>query len=106
MNVYIGNLPLEITEEELRQEFVAFGPVTTVSIMNDKYIGSGQPKGYGFVEMESKSQGEAAIVGLQGKTLLGRIVNIVEALPLSDHKNGTAPVPSRRFSGKGRRRKY
>jgi RNA recognition motif-containing protein len=52
--------------------------------MNDEYIGSGQPRGYGFVEMPSKSEGQAAIAGLNGKTLQGRVIDIVEALPLSD----------------------
>jgi RNA recognition motif-containing protein len=51
MNIYVGNLPLEMTEEELRGEFVSFGEVTSVTIMNDKYIGSGQPRCYGYVEM-------------------------------------------------------
>ena len=54
MNIYVGNLSLEVTAEELRQEFIPFGRVTSISIMNDKYIGSGQPRGYGFVKMPSK----------------------------------------------------
>jgi len=49
MNIYVGNLPLEITENELRQEFMSFGEVISVTIMNDKYIGSGQLRGYGFL---------------------------------------------------------
>ena len=85
MNIYIGNLSLEVTEEELRQEFLAFGEVMSVIIMNDKYIGSGQLRGYGFVEMASKSEGEAAITGLNGKMLRHITINVVGALPLSDH---------------------
>jgi len=42
MNIYVGNLPLDITEDELRQEFTPFGQVISVSVMNDKYIGSGE----------------------------------------------------------------
>ncbi len=53
MNIYVGNLSLEVTEEELRREFMAFGEVISVIIMNDKYIGSGQLRGYGFIEMAS-----------------------------------------------------
>ena len=49
MNIYVGNLSLETTEEELREEFTEFGEVTSVIIMNDKYIGSGQPRGYGSI---------------------------------------------------------
>jgi len=61
MNIYVGNLSPDITEEELRREFVAFGEVISVVVMNDKYIGSGQTRGYGFIEMASKSQGEAGL---------------------------------------------
>ena len=97
MNIYVGNLSLKVTEAELRQEFMASGEVTSVSIMNDKYIGSGQLRGYGFVEMASKSEGEAAIKALNGKILKDRAVYVVEALPLSG--NGSAESAS---NGRGR----
>jgi len=84
MNIYVGNLSLDVTGEELQQEFRTFGTVVSVVIMNDKYIGSGQTKGYGFVEMASKSDGQAAITRLQGKKLKSRVIDVVEALPLSD----------------------
>ncbi len=108
MNIYVGNLPLEVTEDELRLEFMSFGEVISVIIMNDKYIGSGQLRGYGFVEMTSKSEGEAAITSLQGKRLRDRLINVVEALPLSDNKD-KGFLHSRkisRFSGRGRKRRY
>ena len=90
MNIYIGNLSLEVTEGELRQEFMAFGEVISVIIMNDKYIGSGQLRGYGFIEMASKAEGEAAIANLNEKTLKHMTINVIEALPLSDKKgNGS-----------------
>ena len=75
-----------MTEDELRKEFTAFGEVISVTIMDDKYIGSGQPRGYGFVEMTSKSEGTTAIGNLTGKTLRGRVIDVVEALPLSDKR--------------------
>jgi len=84
MNIYVGNLSLETTEDELRKEFTEFGDVISVTIMNDKYIGSGQPKGYGYVEMASKSEGAIAIANIEGRILRDRVVNVVEALPLSD----------------------
>ena len=84
MNIYVGNLSLETTEDELRKEFTEFGEVISVTIMNDKYIGSGQPRGYGYVEMASKSEGATAIANLEGKKLRDRVVNVIEALPLSD----------------------
>ena len=87
MNIYVGNLSLEVTGEELQQEFRAFGTVISVLVMNDKYIGSGQTRGYGFVEMASKLDGQAAIARLQGKKLKSRVIDVVEALPLSDKSN-------------------
>ena len=108
MNIYVGNLSLEVTEEELRREFMAFGEVMSVTIMNDKYIGSGQPRGYAYVEMPSKSEGATAIANLEGKKLRNRIVNVVGALPLSDHKD-KGFLCSRRpshFSGRVRERRY
>jgi len=83
MNIYVGNLSLEVTEEELRQKFMAFGEVISVTIMNDEYIGSGQSRGYGFVEMPSVSEGQAAITALTGKTLKHRMIDVIQALPLS-----------------------
>ncbi len=84
MNIYVGNLSLEVTEDELRREFMPFGEVTSVTIMNDKYIGSGQSRGYGFVEMPSKSESQAAVTALNGKTLRHRTIDVIQALPLSD----------------------
>jgi RNA recognition motif-containing protein len=103
MNIYVGNLSLETTEDELRQEFTAFGYVTSVTIMNDKYIGSGQPRGYGYVKMPSKSEGVTAIANLEGKTLRNRAVNVIEALPLSDN-SGTVSLNMRNYSRPHKRR--
>jgi len=86
MNIYIGNLSLQVTEEELRQEFIAFGEVISVTIMNDLYIGSGQRRGYGFVQMPSLSEGKAAINALNGRSLRHMTIDVVEALPLSDSR--------------------
>ncbi len=107
MNIYVGNLSLETTEDELRREFTEFGKVISVIIMNDKYIGSGQPRGYGYVEMASKSEGAAAIARLEGKKLRDRFVNVVEALPLTC-KHGTAlpDIGSKNRPNKKRERKY
>jgi RNA recognition motif-containing protein len=95
MNIYVGNLPLEVTEDELRREFMAFGEVISAIIMNDKYIGSGQPRGYAFVEMPSQSEGKTAIIALNDKTLGGMNINVVEALPLSDKKGNGSSVAKR-----------
>jgi len=107
MNIYVGNLSLETTEDELRKEFTEFGDVISVTIMNDIHIGSGQPRGYGYVEMASKSEGVTAIANLEGKNLKGRVVNVIEALPLSN-KHGAASPDTRKNSraNKIRERKY
>jgi len=107
MNIYVGNLSLEMTEDELRKEFAEFGEVISVTIMNDKYIGSGQPRGYGYVEMASKSEGATAIANLEGKKLRDQVVNVVEVLPLSD-KGGILSFNSKSSNrpNKKRERRY
>jgi len=103
INIYVGNLSLEMTEDELRKKFTAFGEVISVTIMDDRYIGSGQPRGYGFVEMTSKSEGTTAICNLTGTKLRGQAIDVVEALPLSD-KRGVASINTRCNNRPNRRR--
>lgn len=95
MNIYVGNLSREATEEELRQEFEAFGQVVAVNIIKDKY--SGQPRGFGFVEMATRAEGQAAIDGLKGKLLRERTLDVSEARPRSEGRRGGG------FGGKRRR---
>ncbi len=97
MKIYVGNLSSEITEEELRQEFEAFGKVESINLITDKI--SGRPKGFGFVEMASKSEAESAITSLNGKTLKERTIVVSEARPRTDNRGGGG------FSG-GRQRRY
>ena len=82
MNIYVGNLSYDTAEEDLRRAFESFGQVTSVNIIMDKY--SGRSRGFGFVEMSSKEEGEAAIAGLNGQELDGRKLNINEARPRED----------------------
>jgi len=96
MKIYVGNLSFEVTEEELRQEFEAFGAVESISIVTDRY--SGRPRGFAFVEMPSVSEGQAAITGLNGKTLRHRTIDVIPALPLSD--NGGNSSYSRKRGGR------
>jgi RNA recognition motif-containing protein len=86
MKIYVGNLPSEITEEELRQEFATFGEVTSVNIIKDKY--TGRPRGFGFVEMPSVSQGQAAIAGLNGKALKDQTLIVNPARDRSESGGG------------------
>lgn len=86
MNIYVGNLSYELTEEELRQAFEQFGRVNSVSILKDRY--TGQSRGFGFVEMPAKAEAQAAIEGLNGKDLKGRALKVNEARPRSDDRQG------------------
>ncbi|HNQ01541.1 MAG TPA: RNA-binding protein, partial [Syntrophales bacterium] len=82
MKIYVGNMPYSVTEEDLKQAFEAFGQVESVTIIKDKM--SGQSKGFGFVEMGSADQAQAAISGMNGKDLKGRKLNVNEARPRQD----------------------
>jgi RNA recognition motif-containing protein len=82
MNIYVGNLSYEVTEEDLRTSFESFGKVESANIINDKY--SGKSKGFGFIEMPSAEEAKAAIDGLNGKELKGRNLNVNEARPRSE----------------------
>ncbi len=77
MNIYVGNLAREVTEEQLRQAFEAYGQIGAVSIIKDKF--SGESRGFGFVEMPSKDEAQAALDGLNGKDLSGREMKVNEA---------------------------
>jgi len=102
MNIYVGNLSRETTEDELRQAFEAFGQVTSVNIIKDRY--SGESRGFGFVEMSTKSEAEAAIHGLNGTSLGERTLSVNEARPRSE--GGRRPYGGGGFGGGGRRRRY
>ena len=104
MNIYIGNLSRETTEGELRQAFEAFGQVTSVNIIKDKY--SGESRGFGFVEMATKSEAQAAINGLNGTTLGERTLSVNEARPRSEGGGGRRPYGGGGFGGGDRRRRY
>ena len=101
MNIYVGNLAREVTDEELRQEFEPFGQVTSVNIIKDRY--SGQSRGFGFVEMATKEEGQAAIDGLKGKTLNERTLDVSEARPRSQDRRGGGFGGGGGGGGRGRR---
>jgi RNA recognition motif-containing protein len=97
MKLYVGNLPYNITEAELNSEFEAFGSVASVSIVTDKY--SGQSRGFGFVEMPTKAEGQAAIEGLSGKMLNDRTLVVNEARPRTGGQRGGRSSYGGRGSG-------
>ncbi len=104
MKIYVGNLSYEVTEQDLRQEFEAFGEVASADIITDR--DSGRPKGFGFVEMATKSEAEAAIMGLNGKTIKERTVVVNEARPRTDNRSGGYGGGRGGEFGGGRQRRY
>jgi RNA recognition motif-containing protein len=90
MTIYVGDLPAGITEEELRQEFAAFGEVTSIVMMNKDHAGNFRHSGYAFIEMPSQSEAHKAITALDGKTLEHGTIKVIQALRLSSNKAGVS----------------
>ena len=86
MNLYVGNLPYRLTEEQLRAAFEEFGSVSSCTIIKDKV--TGQSKGFGFLEMPERSEAEAAISSLNGRDFMGRKINVNEARPRENRPAG------------------
>ena len=86
MNIYVGNLAREASEDDLRQAFEEFGQVTSAKIITDKF--TGDSRGFGFVEMSDNTEGQAAVAGLDGKDLKGRTLKVNEARPRDDNRGG------------------
>jgi RNA recognition motif-containing protein len=86
MNIYIGNVSLETTEKGLREAFKPFGEVASVKIITERYTGAS--RGFGFVGMPTKTEGEAAITGLNDKELKGRTLRVDEARPRPEGRRG------------------
>jgi RNA recognition motif-containing protein len=82
MNIYVGNLSYNVTEEELQGLFGEHGSVTSVSLIKDKY--TGQSKGFGFVEMDKQSEAEEAIKQLNGRAVNGRTITVNIARPRNE----------------------
>ena len=93
MNIYVGNLSFNTTEQDLQAAFEEFGQVDTVTLIKDKF--SGKSKGFGFVEMADKNEANAAIDSLNGKEFQGRMMKVNEARPRFENNRG---------GGGGRRR--
>ncbi|MEB4592495.1 RNA-binding protein [Candidatus Thiothrix sp. Deng01] len=87
MNIYVGNLPYKITENELRELFGAYGDVSSVSMIKDKM--TGQSKGFGFVDMPNAAEATAAINGLNEQAVQGRNIKVNEAKPREDRPRGS-----------------
>jgi len=102
MNIYVGNLSYTTTDEDLRQAFGAHGEVTSVNIIKDRF--SGESRGFGFVEMATNEEAQAAIASLNGTDLGGRTLNVNEARPRTEGGGGGGRGGDRRGGGGGGRR--
>jgi len=96
MNIYVGNLSYEMTEEDLRKEFEGFGQVDSVKIIMDRY--TGRSKGFGFVEMSQDEDAKTAISSMDGKELQGRALKVNEARPREEGRGGGGGGGGRRGS--------
>jgi RNA recognition motif-containing protein len=79
IKLYVGNLPMSMTETELKELFSEAGNVASAKIITDRQ--TGQPRGFGFVEMETKLEGQKAISMLNGRQVEGRVLAVNEARP-------------------------
>ena len=86
MNIYVGNLSFDASENDVREAFEKFGPVSSVNIITDRT--TGQPRGFGFVEMASDEEARKAIEGLNSTEIAGRSVNVNEARPRAPRRSG------------------
>lgn len=84
-NLYVGNLPYNVSQEELGQAFAAFGAVESVNIIMDKL--TGRSKGFAFVEMASDSEAQSAIEGLNQSDIKGRTIMVNEARPREENRS-------------------
>lgn len=100
MNIYVGNLSREVTDNDLNQLFSTYGALKSSKVIRDMF--SQDSKGFGFVEMQNKSEGEKAISELNGKELKGKKIVVNEARPKSDNRRGGGGQTRRSSSG-GRR---
>jgi RNA recognition motif-containing protein len=85
MNIYVGNLSRDVSDSDIQKAFEAFGKVASVNIIKDKF--SGESRGFGFVDMPSKDEAQAAITGMSGKEFMGRALNVNEARPRTDRSD-------------------
>ena len=82
MNIYVGNLPFSVSDQDLAAQFAEFGEVSSARVISDR--DTGRSKGFGFVEMPNQAEAEEAIKQLNGRELEGRDIRVNEARPRED----------------------
>jgi len=95
MNMYVGNLSHEVTENDLREAFATYGEVTSAKVIKDNF--SGASRGFGFVEMPNNAEADSAMKGLNGEELKGSVLKISEARSKTEKRRGGG-----RRGGRGR----
>ena len=98
MNIYVGNLSYEVTEDDLKESFEVFGEVETINVIKDNY--TGRSKGFGFVEMSNNADAQSAINGLNDKELKGRTVKVNAARPRTENRGGRGGFGGGRRGGR------
>lgn len=101
MNMYVGNLAYDVSEDDLRGAFEVYGSVQSVSIIRDKF--TGESRGFGFVEMQDKEEAQAAMAEMNGKELKGRFLIVNEARPRTERRGGKGGSRGGRGGGGHRR---
>ena len=110
MNIYVGNLARQTTEEDLQKAFEACGAVRSVNIIKDRF--SGESRGFGFVEMPASQEAQKAIDEVNGTDLMGRTISVNQARPRTEHRGnsgrggGGGGGRGRFGSDRGRSRRY
>ncbi len=86
MNIYVGNLAYSVTQDDLRDAFAAYGDISSVNLITDKF--TGDSKGFGFVEMPNNAEADAAIKALNETPLKGRNIKVNQAKPRGERPSG------------------
>jgi cold-inducible RNA-binding protein len=97
MNIYVGNLSFDAGEADVRSMFEAYGQITSVSVIEDKF--TGRPRGFAFVEMAQDAEAQAAIAALNGKDFKGRPLTVNEARPRTENRGGGGGFRGNRGGG-------
>ncbi len=104
MNIYVGNLASDVSEEDLKNLFSEYGNITSVKVIKDMY--SGTSKGFGFIELSNQTEAQKAINELNSKELKGKSIVVNEARPKNDSGSGGGRGRSFKGSGGGRPKRW
>ena len=106
MNIYVSNLSFNVQDEDLREFFAPYGEVTSAKIINDRE--TNRSRGFGFVEMSDDEASKKAIAELDGATVEGRTIKVMEAKPKEDRpsRDNNSPFRSDNGGGGGYKKKW